>query len=147
VSKYSKFLNSKERAEDVVQEAYTAALHYWPAAPSNPTEFSKWFATILGNCLKANHRDEITKGTTNREENDSTEEGMEGAAIPSIIFKQVVSRMNSKSEGPARILHLALVQQDRPAEIAAVTGQSEEAIRQTVSRFRKEIREEFGWEI
>jgi RNA polymerase sigma factor (sigma-70 family) len=146
VPRYQRFLNSKERAEDVLQEAYCRACTYWSDAPSDETEFTKWFHTILGNAMKDNHRDEIRKGATSNAD-ASDDEGYEGAAIPAIIYRQVRQRIEAKPEAHSRILSLALLQQYRPAEIEQLTKETQGNIRQIVSRFRREIREEFGWRI
>jgi RNA polymerase sigma factor (sigma-70 family) len=145
VKRYSVFLHSKERAEDTVQEAYVRALTYWSDAPSDPTEFARWFSAIIGNALKDNHRDEIRKGATS--ERPEEDEGYEGPAIPAIIYRQVKERIAAKPEAHSRILSLALLQQYRPAEIGQLTRETQVNIRQVVSRFRKEIKTEFGWEI
>lgn len=146
VPKYQRFLQSKERAEDVLQEAYARACTYWNDAPANEEEFAKWFAIILGNCLKDNHREEIRKGAVSGELDD-WDEAIGPSAIPAIIYKQVVKRIEAKPEAHSRILSLALLQQYRPSEIRQLTGEGEGNIRQIVSRFRKDIREEFGWRI
>jgi RNA polymerase sigma factor (sigma-70 family) len=144
--RYSRFLFSKERAEDVIQEAYCRACHYWSDAPSDETEFAKWFQTILGNCLKDNHADEIRKGATSSDASNE-DEGYDGAAIPAVIYRQVKQRIDAKPEAHSRILSLSLLQQYRPSEVEQLTKETQGNIRQIVSRFRKEIREEFGWKI
>lgn len=145
IPRYTHFLKSKERAEDVVQDAYLRACTYWPDAPSDPTEFSKWFHIVLGNALKDNHREEIMKGANNSRE--AEDEGAEGPAIPAIIYKQVVDRIKAKPSGQAKVLSLALLHHYRANEIADMVPESAVAIRKIVSRFRKEINQEFGWKI
>jgi len=145
VQRYSRFLNSKERAEDVVQEGYLRCLTYWNTCPDNEKEFAKWFTTVVGNCLKDNHRAEIMKGAVMYNEED--DQIIDAAAIPAIIYKQVVERINNKPDSHRNILSLALIHQYRPADIEAVVLENAANIRKIVSRFRKEIKEEFGWNI
>jgi DNA-directed RNA polymerase specialized sigma24 family protein len=145
VSRYTFFLKSKERAEDTVQEAYVRALTYWPDAPADETDFARWFHVILSNALKDNHREEITKGATSARE--KAEEGQDGPAIPAIIYRQVVQRIEAKPENQAKVLSLALLHQHRPGDIEAMVPESAVTIRKMISRFRKEIRNEFGYDI
>lgn len=147
VPRYAKFLNSYERAEDVVQEAYTRALTYWHDCPTDQEELGKWLNTIMGNCLKDNHRDAIMQGATMHREEHAPEEVVEAAAIPAIIYREVVKRIDSKPKNQAQVLRLFLLQQYKPTEIEQLVPESAVTIRKMVSRFRKDIKQELGWEI
>jgi RNA polymerase sigma factor (sigma-70 family) len=145
VKRYANFLNSKERAEDVVQSAYERCCVYWNDCPKDAEGLAKWFTVILHNALKDNHRQEIMQGAVSYKEEDEPQ--INPAAIPAIIYKQVVDRIKSKSPRHARILSLSLLNQYRPADIAEVVPENQAGIRKIVSRFRKEIKGEFGWSI
>lgn len=147
VPRYTKFLNSTERAEDVVQEAYTRALTYWHDCPIDQEELGKWLNIIMGNCLKDNHRDHIMQGGTMRKDEQAPEEVVEAAAIPAIIYREVVKRIDAKPDNQAQVLRLFLLQQYKPTEIEQLVPESAVTIRKMVSRFRKDIKQELGWEI
>lgn len=143
VRRFSRFLNSKARAEDIVQEAYTRALTYWKSL-SPDISVNAWLRTILNNCIKDNFKTEMLHGMANYSE---TETISKPNAIPAIMLKQVVERIKAKPENIGRILSLFLLEQYRPIEIAQVVTEKVSNIRQIVSRFRKEIRKEFKWKI
>lgn len=142
VQRYTRFLNSKERAEDVVQSAYLRAMTYWPSCPETPEDFAKFFHALCSNALKDNHREEIMQGAVMyREEN---EELIDSAGIPAVIYRQVVQRIEAKTPSQALILKLFLLAQHRPSEIAEMVPENAVAIRKIVSRFRKELKDEFN---
>lgn len=142
VQRYTRFLNSKERAEDVVQEGYLRAMSYWNKCPETAEDFARWFHRLISNALKDNHREEIMHGAVMyREENDNL---IDSSGIPAVIYRQVVQRIEAKPSAQSTILKLFLLDQQRPSDIANMVPESVVAIRKCVSRFRKELKDEFG---
>ena len=141
VKRMTRSTGSKERAEDIVQEAFTRCLKYHDVCP-DASQFEPWFHVILTNCFKDNKRQETMSGMS--DEIETIEIPIDAAAIPSIVYKQIISRINSKEPKIAGILTLFLVKQLRPKEIGHLIEETENNIRQIVFRFRKELKEEFG---
>lgn len=139
VKQWSRSLNSQAKAEDAVQEAYTKALTYWQ---NMGDDFDKWFGMIITNCVRDVKREDLMHGMTTELEaaQDIPEEP---EAIPAIIRKQVERLIDKKEKATANILRLALIYQYRPEDIAGLIGTSSNAVRQTIHRFRTEIREKF----
>lgn len=144
VGRYTRYTNSKARAEDVVQEAYTRAMECW-SGYRRDSEFGAWFNTILNNCMKDNRRVELMHGMTDKVE--ETSRVIQPSAIPAIIKNQVIKRMEEAPEDRCNVLKLALLEQYQPDEIAKMTRFKANNIRQIVFQFRKQIREEFNWKI
>lgn len=128
-------------AEDVVQEAYKRSIEYY----SNAEDFSKWFNTILSNCIRDKWRTELNHGMGITEEGE--EIPVKPAAIPTIIYKEVEQRILSKPEPISTILRLFLLEQHRPKEIEQITNEKASLIRDTVFKFRQEIKRDYRWSI
>jgi DNA-directed RNA polymerase specialized sigma24 family protein len=144
--RFSRYFNSKERAEDTVSETYTRALTYWNNAPEDDIEFEKWMRTILNNCGKNNHKEEMLHGCTNNAE-DVEEEGSEPNTVPTIILADVVKLIESYEQPTQMVLKLALLEGWKHNAIVDVTGLKLMAVRKTVFEFRKLVRDKFKWSI
>jgi RNA polymerase sigma factor (sigma-70 family) len=142
VKVYTRYLGSKERAEDVIQEAYTRALAYY-SSYDRARDFNKWFNSIIAAALRDNKRATIMHGMVDISEAEDVP--VKASAIPSIMLDRVLQRINTKPEQEANVLKLALVQQYRPSEISSLVELSSGAIRMIVHRFRQEIKDEYRW--
>lgn len=144
VKSYTRFISSKERAEDVIQEAYVRALSFWEAYdPERP--FDKWFNGIISSALRDNKRAENMHGMVDIKE--AYDVPVKAAAIPAVILNQVTARINSKKDQEAAILRLTLFDHYRPGEISQIIRLSPGAIRQIVHRFREEIKRDYKWSL
>lgn len=146
VSFCNKFLNNMDRAEDVVQEAYTRALTYWESVPDEPDEFVPWFQGILNNCIREDWKKEKAKGMSVLDENVD-EIPIKSAAIPTIILKAVEDRIASKEDRVAKILSMHFIEGYTAKEIGEMVKDTPNAIRVMVHRFREEIKKDYRWVI
>lgn len=144
----NKFFHNVARAEDCVQDAYVNALTYWETMPEAEEEFMPWFQTILSNCIRKNHRDDMLHGMSEVSEDENPEEpSVKPVAIPQIIIAQVMDRIKAKSKEHANVLTLSLINQYGPKDVEKITDISANNVRQIVHNFRQEIRQEFRWVI
>lgn len=141
VTRLSWYMGSIEQAEDVVQEAYTRACSYW-AAYDEKQPIEGWIKGILNNSIRDNKRAEIMHGMS---DDNSIEKGAEPTAIPKVILKEVVKRIDSKPDNVRRILRLTFLHEHTAKEIANMTGEGFENVRIMVKRFREEVKKEFQW--
>lgn len=139
---YTRYLGSKERAEDVIQEAYTRALAYHDSYDGS-RDFNKWFNSIIASALRDNKRATAMHGMVDISEAEDLP--IKPAAIPAIILDRVMQAINAKPEQEANVLKLALVNQYRPSEISKLIELSTGAIRMIVYRFRQQIKDEYKW--
>lgn len=144
VKMYGRFLSHTERAEDIIQEAYTRALTYWDAYDEEKP-FDKWFNSVISSCLRDNKRVERMHGMVDITE--AMDVPIKPAAIPTIILDQVMKRIETKDDTTASILKLTLLKHYRPGEVAELVQMTPNAIRQTVWRFREEIKKDFRWSL
>lgn len=142
----NKFLNSHDRAEDVVQEAYTRALTYWESVPDEPAEFVPWFQTILNNCIREDWKKEKARGMSITDE-EAEEIPVKSSALPTVILKAVEDRIDAKGESAARILRLHFIEGYTAKEISEMVDDTANAIRVMVHRFRQEIKKDYRWVI
>ena len=141
---YTRFLKSKERAEDVIQEAYTRALQYCDTYDKE-RPLDKWFNAIIASAVRDNKRSENLKGMVDIKE--AAEIPVKPAAIPTIILNQVMRRIDTKGDEIANILRLTLLHHYRPTEISKLVNMSANNIRQIVFKFREEIRQDYKWSL
>lgn len=129
-------------AEDIVQESYLRALTYWEAFPDDG-ETDKWMNAVINNCARDFHRTEILQGMADPEMGE--EQFVNASAIPSIMKQEVLDLIVKKEEKICDILYLALIYQWKPSEIVKA-GKADTAamVRQTVHRFRKELKDVFA---
>lgn len=144
VTRYTRYVRHYARAEDIVQEAFLRALSYWERFPANPSDYNRWFATLLNNCMKDNRKQEAMHGAVIRHETELT---TKPAAIPAIIFKNVCALIETKDDPLRTLLGLALIKQEDTGDIARQVGISKNAVRLHVFRFRQEIKEKYRWKI
>lgn len=144
IKMYARFLSHRERAEDIIQEAYTRALTYWDAYDEEKP-FDKWFNSIISSCLRDNKRIERMHGMVDISE--ALDVPVKPAAIPAIILNQVMKRINEKNDTTKSILKLTFLKHFRPGEIAETVQMTPNAIRKIVWKFREEIRRDFRWSL
>lgn len=137
--------HEQARAEDVVQEAYVRALKYWDKLDSE-RPIDGWIIGIINTCVLANHNEENLHGMTDRPEG-LPDEAVKPVAIPAILIKQVVERINQRPPAVANILHLFLVEQYTDKDIEAMGLARAGNVRFIVHEFRKQIQKEFKWVI
>lgn len=143
----NKYLHNMERAEDVVQEAYTRALTYWESVPNAEEEIYPWFQTILNNCIRENWKSERIQGMSENIEDFQEEIQIKASGIPSIILSQVEKRIADTPENVQKILQLFFLQQFTTKEIAELVPETANNIRVIVHRFREGIKRDFRWVI
>lgn len=137
--RFSRYFSSKERGEDVVSEAYTRMLTYWSTAPEDDTEFEKWTRTVVNNCGKNNHKEEMLHGATNHPEVEAEE--IVQQAVPSIILKRVMSLIETKDKPIQIVLKLALIEGWKAKQIMEVVEYNKRAVEDIIYKFRVEVRD------
>jgi len=142
VKRYAHFIHHRERAEDIIQEAYCRALQYWESYDTE-RPFDKWFNSIISSALKENKRTETMHGMVDISE--AMDVPIKPAAIPAVIVNQVMKRINEHDQQSADILRMVFLKHMRPVEIAKVVDANANAIRKLVQRFREEIKRDYRW--
>ncbi|MFV0391173.1 MAG: RNA polymerase sigma factor [Paludibacteraceae bacterium] len=137
-----KLLNDEQDAEDAVQESLLKLWHDRDKLQTydNPAAFA---STITRNyCLD---KIKLRKQTVAIESNSS----LAGSGDPYLavelknsagIIKAIISRLPALQQS---VITMKDVEEYEIAEIAEITGSSEESIRMTLSRARKKVRDEY----
>lgn len=141
---YGRVFNGTSLVEDVVQEAYTRALTYWKTMPEDEEKFTPWLRTIVSNCIREMWKKENVHGMGMDEDNEP-EPIVPPSAIPAIIYKQVMERIEGQEPRTRRILGMFFHHQMLPKEIEQMTGEKANNVRQIVFQFRKHLKEDFQW--
>lgn len=128
---------SHEGAEDIVQEAYCRVLKYKDSFVAD--EFSKYFNTILNNCLRD------WKNQENGHTNDLFDEELaEGTACPHYsehVMKEVFELISTKSVSQQEILTMYFKYEYPAIDISNATAYSYAHCHKVISRFRQELKE------
>lgn len=123
-------------AEEVVQEAYTRAIQYYPSFDDKIKPFDKWFRTILNNALRDHKKEE--KNYTLVDELEDTAE-----YSPILMNKEFINRIEMEIERygdqKKEVLTLWFKYQYKPRDIGKIVNMSPTNIRKTISNFRKDI--------
>lgn len=124
-------------AEDVVMEAYSRAILYIKAFDG--TDFDKWFATILHNCLREFKNAE--KGHTAVEFDEADFDGVDCNGYNGRIMAQIYNFIQTKTPIQIEILMLYFHQEYNPMDISRMTYYKYSQVHQVILRFTKELKE------
>ena len=123
-------------AEEVVQEAYTRAVQYFPSFDENIKPFDAWFRTILNNTLR-DHKSQEKGYAMNID--DILEEGIVPIIPEQDLINKVEELIAKQSEDNQEILTLWFKYGYKPREISEISSTSPVNIRKVISNFRKSI--------
>lgn len=140
VRKVTRRAGSPENAEDVVQEAFFRACKYW-ASYDPETKLGAWFNTILNNACKDKVREERMLGMVVEIEEDQ----FDPVEMNDDNTDQRVRELIRQKKGSQReVLRLYYEKGYKPIEIKDITDVDHSTIRQTIWRFKEEVKEKLG---
>lgn len=145
VKKLSYRAGTEEAAEDIVQEAYYRALKYvgsfreGTTPELTKTAFSKWFSTIIHNCLKEYKNVESGHSASEFEEEENA--GTSCPHYPNHILRDVYTLIKTKSFVQQEILNLYFRQEYSAIDISRITEYSYANCHQIIQRFRNELKD------
>lgn len=123
-------------SEDCVQEAFSRALKYLDSYNPERAGFDKWFTSILNNSIRDKRKEIRMKGMTQEvvEEDSYVDDGT--------MSEMDLHRYLKGYKGKTReVLKLYFISGYKPKDICAVLDMSREAVKQTLFRFKKKIKE------
>lgn len=126
-------------AEDVVQEAFCRALKYWPTFNPERRPLEGWFVSILNNSLRDFKREEMSAGT-HVEFDEEEHDGLEMSQTDAKMVEKVQDLINQKGDGQRDVLELHFMFGYKPAEIVEILDVNNSTVRQTIWRFKEEVR-------
>lgn len=136
-------LNSLEDAEDVVQEAFTRALQYYPSYDSKKCKrFENWFNVVLSNVYKKFVNEKRLAGLSKSLE-DATDE-LEPVIVDHfrcITKKEIKRLMGDKPNDVREILSLHLMYGYAPSEISLLVSSNTRRVNNVLYNFSQELKE------
>lgn len=146
LNKIKRRIFDSQEAEDVLQNAFVKALssldRYDPSRHIAP-----WFNGIMQNCIKDCRREFLRNCASSMHESydefnelDFPEEDRE-LNIDWLQVDQVKAAIDSKSDSTNTVLQLYFLYNYPSNDIAEMTGVGYGVVRQTISTFKKEMRE------
>lgn len=139
---YSRF-GSVEDAEDIVQEAFSRAIKYYPSFdPEKCKQFENWFNSILKNVAKKFMNDKKLGGLS-KPLDDATDE-IEPVIVDylrSVTSKELYKFIKDRSEEDRHILRLNIIYGYTPSEIEILTPYTNRKIRDTLYKFSVDMQE------
>lgn len=126
-------------AEDIVQEAFTRALKYW----INPTNLEAWFNILLNNAMRDFIRAERISGCSDSIEGEEDWEMVSVCEWVDDIREMMYIDISKYPKPTCDILFLYLERDFKPREIHEVLGENNGTIRNTISRFRQEVKQKY----
>lgn len=128
--------DTPQDGEDVVQEAFTRALHYLPQFNPDKGNFEQWIRRILQNTIRDFLKEKRLKGLSNSE----PDEMGEFISLDDKLLCNELGHKIAKRKQPARdILKLYYFLGYQPAEIAKALGITVFAVNVAVARFKRSL--------
>lgn len=123
-------------AEDIVQEAFARALKYW----AEPDNLEAWFNILLNNAMRDFIRSERISGCS-----DSIEGEEDWEAVPVCDWAEdmlvcISEDIKRYPKPTCDILFLYFEREFKPREIHEILGEPNGTIRNTIGRFRQDIK-------
>lgn len=146
VKRFTKYYGDRSRAEDVISETFIRALTYWKNLPSDPTHLTAYFNTIANNAGKNNAKEERMHGAVDKPE-DMPEEAAPEVIIPSVIYKQVMEKVEGQKEPVRSVLLYFFVDNLKLKDIVKLTNIPVGTLGHMIYKFRESIRKEYKWSI
>lgn len=133
--------NSVALAEEVVQEAYSRALHYWSTFEPKKSSFDKWFSGILRNATKDCRMTEGSKGTVkDYDENDVVITTFDDYKHSQIILAEI-HKTQDISLRDWNILRMFFILGFTSKDIAIFLDITHSNVRQIIFKFKQRINE------
>lgn len=136
VKKLRNATGSMHNAEDCVQEAYTRACKYWSTYDGN-LGFSSWIGGILSNCIRDTQKDQILKGMV-QEDAIAFSDCVQPDGTDGVYLNELRASISILPVRTRHVLRLYLLEGWTGKEVAQATNYSAEAVRQIVSRFKRD---------
>ena len=136
----SKYLHSKDSAEEVVMDAFCAALQYQDTFDEKLAPFEGWFNTILDNCIKKYLRTEYLHGMTKEEE--EIDEEFEERIVDGEIKTQLLHDM--RNHPYKNLLHMHLIEGYSFFETGQLTHTPVYTVIYEVNKFRQKMLNKYG---
>ena len=133
--------NGWHNAEDIVQEAYYRALKHFDSLCEVKGSFDAWFPAILGNCLRSHLAIERLKGACIVNDEAQMEVPVDGVQEDVLSTAQIRCLVTSKVGVIRDVLLLYFFEGHTAGEISKLVPLTTNAVRQTVFRFKQEVRE------
>ncbi|HKI62860.1 MAG TPA: sigma-70 family RNA polymerase sigma factor [Mariprofundaceae bacterium] len=128
-------------AEDIVQDMYTNALTYWRSFNATKASLNTWLMEIMNNAAKDHMTKEKMHGALgNTDDKIVPDETINPAADARLELNDIKRHLLTKRGQTRAILVAALIEQAPYNDIAAQFGINEKAVKQSVWRFREELR-------
>lgn len=142
VQKVSGRAGTPENAEDIVQNAFVNALQYWTPEVK---DMDAWFGRILSSCLKRFMADDRRYGTTD-EFNEELHDGLEMSQTNDDLHQKIHEAINNnrRSKVDVELLDLHFFKDYRLADLVATLDVTFDAARQTILRFKRELKATYG---
>lgn len=129
-------------AEDCIQETFEMCLRYY--SEEKVKDFEPWFNTVFYNTIRKYQRIIIEKGIV-------FEEGANLVDVKVLEYVDITSgvverEINSWAKSPRarNTLHLYLLSGHSGEDVAALTGQSQAAVRKQMQRFKQHLTQKYG---
>jgi RNA polymerase sigma-70 factor (ECF subfamily) len=144
MSKLKRF--SPEDAEDICGEVFTRAYKYFKSYDSSKAPFGAWLSGITYNCVQSFEKDRIMRQQVITKNLSDLPEFMEPSYDDNSVEAQqhidaVVKRIEDKAQPTCDVLYLKHVMGHSTIFIAKKLDLKYATVRQTISRFNKEIGE------
>jgi len=124
-------------AEDVVQDAYKWALHYWH---DDIKDFNKWFSVILNNSWKDYRAAERAKGMCIVNDEQLMEVAVDGERLNNkLLCREVVGMIGAEPPAIKEVLQLYFISGYTPRDISKVVDQNSSEIRKAVFNFKQKV--------
>ena len=142
VKKVSRRAGTPENAEDVVQEAFYRACKYW-GSYNRQIPIGAWFNTILNNACKDKMREDRMLGMTV----DIEEEQFDPVVMSEYdhdTVARIMKLIRKKGFPQSEVLRLYYEHGYKPLEIREILDVEHGTVRQTIWRFKEEVKEKLG---
>lgn len=144
VVQYSRRAGSVENAEDVLQEAFYRALRYHDSYNPEIRSFETWFNSIAKRALYDLKRENMRQGMTVLMEEALVEDVTELDGYVQRLAGEIEDLIKAKRNPEHRsILYLYFIRNYKPSDIVNVVDTSNKTIRQTVWRFKNEVKDKY----
>ena len=140
----------EEDAEDIVQSAFTNAFSRINTYNPEIAQIDTWFSTILLRAIidfhHAEKKDSVLVDNGEEQDRLDTLESIDGGTFEGRILQEIQEDINSQRSVTLRnIFHLHFMLGYGANDVAAITGVDNHVVRQSIYRYRKQLREKYGW--
>ena len=134
----------KDLVEDVLQESFTRALHYYKTYNKN-RPFAPWFNTLMNNVIKAAKKEDKLQGMTTEELKVLAEDEYvdENSQFNSLMRDHLSGELDGRYGAHGDVLHLYFMMNMRIKDICEVTDYKKKNVWKIITSFKKEMAEKY----